>query len=107
MAINIQPGKHAQMMLKRYQELGKKMPAAVCIGQLPILFFLSSVGIPCGVSEYDAAGGFCQEPAEVIKSDLTGLLVPATAEYVLEGEIDPDPSTYKPEEPFGEYTGDY
>jgi 4-hydroxy-3-polyprenylbenzoate decarboxylase len=87
--------------------LGKKMPAAVCIGQLPVLFFLSSVGIPWGISEYDAAGGIRKEPVDVIKSDLTGLLIPATAEYVLEGEIDPDPSTYKPEGPFGEYTGYY
>ena len=107
MAINIQPGKHALIMLKRYQELGKNMPAAVCIGQLPVLFFLSSVGIPWGISEYDAAGGIRKEPVDVIKSDLTGLLIPATAEYVLEGEIDPDPSTYRPEGPFGEYTGYY
>jgi hypothetical protein len=33
------------------------------------------------------------EPVELITCDLTGLLIPATAEYVLEGEIDPDPPT--------------
>ena len=106
-AINIHPGKHALMMLDRYRELGKKMPAAICIGQLPVLFFMGSVNIPWGISEYDVAGGIRGEPVDVIKSDLTGLLIPATAEYVLEGEIDPDPSTYKPEGPFGEFTGYY
>jgi 4-hydroxy-3-polyprenylbenzoate decarboxylase len=45
------------------------------------------------------------EPVEIITSDLTGLPIPATAEIVLEGEIDPD--DYRPEGPFGEYTGYY
>ncbi len=105
--INIQPGKHAILMLNRYEQLGKKMPAALCIGQLPVLFLLSSTGVPWGISEYDAAGGIRGEPVEVIKSDLTGLLIPATAEYVLEGEIDPDPASFIMEGPFGEYPGYY
>jgi phenylphosphate carboxylase beta subunit len=107
LALNLQPGKHARMMLDRYRHLGKMMPAAVCVGQLPVLFLLASTGIPWGVSEYDAAGGIRGKPVEVIKSELTGLQIPATAEYVLEGEIDPDPSTYRPEGPFGEYPGYY
>ena len=36
--INIQTGKHARFMLERYRVLGKKMPAAICIGQVPLLF---------------------------------------------------------------------
>jgi 4-hydroxy-3-polyprenylbenzoate decarboxylase len=107
LVINIQPGKHALLMLNRYRELGKKMPAALCIGQLPVIFFLASVNMPWGTSEYDVAGGIRGDAVEVLKSDMTGLLIPATAEYVLEGEIDPDPSTFKPEGPFGEFTGYY
>lgn len=106
-AVSILPGKHALMMLNRNRELGRKMPAAICIGQLPVLFFLASVNIPWGVSEYDVAGGIRGGPVDVVKSDMTGILIPATAEYVLEGEIDPDRSTFKPEGPFGEFTGYY
>jgi UbiD family decarboxylase len=83
------------------------VPAAVCVGQLPVLFLVASTGVPWGVGEYDAAGGIRGEPVEVVKSDLTGLYLPASAEYVLEGEIDPDPHSYRPEGPFGEYPGYY
>jgi UbiD family decarboxylase len=46
-------------------------------------------------------------PCEVIKSDVTGLPLPATAELILEGEIETDPSKFQEEGPFGEYTGYY
>ena len=105
--INIQPGKHGRFMLQKYGELGKVMPAAVCVGQLPVLFLVASTNIPWGISEYDAAGAIRGEPVEVIVSDATGLQIPATAEIVLEGEIDPDPKTYMPEGPFGEFPGYY
>lgn len=106
-AIQLHHGKHGDMMLDRYRELGKPMPVAAVIGSAPIIFMMSSATVPWGVSEYDRAGGIQGEPVEVIKSDCTGLLIPARAEIVLEGEIDPDRSTYKAEGPFGEYTGYY
>ena len=68
---------------------------------------MASTNIPWGISEYDAAGAIRGEPVEVVRSDLTQLSIPATAEYVLEGEIDPDPARYKPEGPFGEFPGYY
>lgn len=106
-AIQIHHGKHADLMLDRYRELGKPMPAAAIIGEAPILFIMSSTTAPWGVSEYDLAGAIRGEPMEVLKSDLTGLLIPSGAEIVLEGEINPDRSTYGKEGPFGEYTGYY
>lgn len=106
-AIQLHHGKHADLMLERYRELGKPMPVAAVIGSAPIIFMMASSTVPWGVSEYDRAGAIQGEPIEVIKSDYTGLLIPARAEIVLEGEIDPDRSTYKPEGPFGEYTGYY
>jgi len=106
-AIQIHHGKHADLMLDRYRELGKPMPAAAVIGSAPVLFLISSSTAPWGVSEYELASAIRGEPLEVIKSDLTGLLIPARAEIVLEGEINPDRSTYSQEGPFGEYTGYY
>lgn len=107
LGLNLQTSKHARLMLERYGQLGRKMPAAICNGQLPLLFFLAGSGVPWGISEYDAAGGIRGEPVDVIESDLTGLQIPATAEFVLEGEIDPDPASYRPEGPLGEFTGYY
>lgn len=106
-AMQIHHGKHADLMLDRYRELGKPMPAAAVIGSAPILFLISSSTAPWGVCEYDLAGAIRGEPLEVIKSDLTGLMIPARAEIVLEGEINPDRGTYSKEGPFGEYTGYY
>jgi len=100
-------GKHAEIMLRRYGELGKPMPAAAVIGEAPIIFLLSSTTAPAQVSEYDLVGALQGSPVEVIKSDLTGLMIPATAEIVLEGEINPDPASFRKEGPFGEYTGYY
>lgn len=106
-AMQIHHGKHGDLMLDRFREIGKPMPAAAVIGSAPILFLMSSTTAPWGVSEYDLAGAIQGRPVEVIKSDLTGLRIPATAEIVLEGEVSPDRSTYTREGPFGEYTGYY
>ncbi|MDT3698589.1 MAG: phenylphosphate carboxylase subunit beta [Thermincola sp.] len=106
-AVQLHHGKHADMMLERYRELGKPMPVAAVIGSAPIIFMMASSTAPWGVCEYDRAGAIQGEPVEVIKSDCTGLLIPARAEIVLEGEIDPDRTNYKSEGPFGEYTGYY
>jgi 4-hydroxy-3-polyprenylbenzoate decarboxylase len=105
--VQIHHGKHGDLMLDRYRELKQPMPAAAVIGGPPVLFLLASTTAPWGVSEYDLAGALRGAPIEVIKSDLTGLWIPATAEIVLEGEINPDRSTYAEEGPFGEYTGYY
>lgn len=103
--VQILKGKHAGLMLEKYREMGKKMPVAAVIGGPPLLFLLASTTVGAGVSEYDLAGALRGEPVEVIKSDLSGLLIPATAEIVLEGEM--DPNELREEGPFGEYTGYY
>ncbi len=100
-------GKHAELMLRRHRELGTPMPTAVAIGEDPALFLFASTTAPWGISEYDLTGGVLGAPMEVVKSDFTGLLIPAGAEIVLEGEMNPDPASFRPEGPFGEYTGYY
>jgi len=103
--VQIIKGKHADFMLEKYKKMGKMMPAAAVIGCDPINFLVSSAMISAETDEYDIIGALRGEPVEVIKSDLTGLKLPANAEIILEGEI--DPVNFKPEGPFGEYTGYY
>jgi len=100
-------GKHANLMLERHRELGTMMPAAVAIGADPLLWLFSSTTAPWGISEYDLAGAVRGAPYEIIESDLTGLMIPAQAEIVLEGEFNPDRASFREEGPFGEYTGYY
>ncbi|MBW1667579.1 MAG: phenylphosphate carboxylase subunit beta [Deltaproteobacteria bacterium] len=103
--IQIIKGKHADFVLNQYKNMGKKMPAAMVVGFDPILLACSGTMISAQISEYDIAGALRGEPIEVIESDLTGLKIPAYAEIVLEGEINPE--KLRPEGPFGEYTGYY
>ncbi|MBF0549625.1 MAG: phenylphosphate carboxylase subunit beta [Deltaproteobacteria bacterium] len=103
--VQIIKGKHADMMMKKYQAMGKKMPVAAVIGSDPILFLTGSTLVSSQVDEYDVSGSLRGEPVEIFESDLTGLKLPANAEIILEGEIDPE--NLRPEGPFGEYTGYY
>lgn len=102
--VQILPGKRGDRIMKKYKKMGKKMPAAAVIGCDPLLF-LAGAQMQAGASEYDIAGSIRGEPTEFIVSDFTGLPIPASAEIVLEGEIDPE--NLQPEGPFGEYTGYY
>lgn len=102
--VQILPGKRGDRILKKYKKLGKKMPAAAVIGCDPLLFMAGTL-MYAGASEYDLTGSVRGAPTEILKTQMTGLPVPATAEIVLEGEIDPE--NLQPEGPFGEYTGYY
>ena len=103
--VQIIKGKHADFMLEKYKKMGKMMPAAAVIGCDPINFLVSSTLVSAETDEYDIIGALRGEPVEIIKSDLTGLKLPANAEIILEGEI--DPVNFRPEGPLGEYTGYY
>jgi 4-hydroxy-3-polyprenylbenzoate decarboxylase len=103
--VQIIKGKHADFMLKQYEAMGKKMPAAAVIGCDPVLFLCGSTLVSSQTDEYDVAGSLRQAPVPVFESDLTGLKLPATAEVILEGYI--DPKVLMDEGPFGEYTGYY
>ena len=103
--VQIIKGKHADFMFKQYEARGEVMPVAAVIGCDPVLFLVSSTLISAQTDEYDIASTLRQRPVPIFKSDLTGLKLPARAEIILEGYI--DPKDLRPEGPFGEYTGYY
>ena len=80
---------------------------AVAIGWDPVLPAIACTPVPPGVCEYDIMGGLRGEPVELVKCETSDLLVPASCEIVLEGEVSTDFSTFQKEGPFGEYTGYY
>lgn len=102
---NFIKGKHADIMLKEYGELNQPMPVAAIIGGDPLMFLMGAARLPAYESEYDFAGAIRGTPIEVIQGETVDLPVPATAEIVVEGEVDPVATL--PEGPFGEYTGYY
>lgn len=98
-------GKHADIMLKKYAAMGKSMPVASIVGCDPLLFLTGAARLSAFVSEYDFAGSVRGEPIEVVKGETVDLPIPANAEIVIEGEV--DPNAFMEEGPFGEYTGYY
>lgn len=98
-------GKHSDIMLKKYQAMGKPMPVCAVVGCDPLLFLMGAARVSAFESEYDLAGSIRGEPIEVVKAETNDLPVPATAEIVVEGEVDPE--KFMDEGPFGEYTGYY
>jgi 4-hydroxy-3-polyprenylbenzoate decarboxylase len=99
------PGKDARLQAERYWERGLSFPVATAYGPDPLLFAVSTQTLPKTESEYDYAGGLIDQPVEVFKSDVTGVLLPASAEIIIEGEMRPGNEGL--EGPFGEFTGYY
>jgi UbiD family decarboxylase len=99
------PGKDAVLDRQRWWAQGKPAPVAAVYGLDPLLFLASATSFPKDVSEYEFAGGINGAPIEVFKSEITGLLLPAHAELIIEGFAYPDKTAS--EGPFGEFTGYY
>ncbi len=90
---------------QKWVDRGEEMPVACVYGWEPSLPFCASSPIPPDVSEYDVMGAMRGEPVDLVKCETVPLMVPASAEMVVEGYISNDPSTFEMEGPFGEYTG--
>lgn len=101
----ISPGKHGRVHRDKYFERGEPCPIALVVGGDLLLFIASSVELPDDMMEYEWAGGLRGRPYEVVKEKYTGLPIPAQAEIVVAGFI--DPKARLPEGPFGEWTGYY
>jgi 4-hydroxy-3-polyprenylbenzoate decarboxylase len=101
----ISPGKHGRIHRDKYMTRSQPMPAAVALGSDPFLYLMACNEVPYGISEYEFAGGLRGKPYPVIRGKVTGLPIPANAEIVFEGFI--DPKKRRREGPFGEWTGYY
>jgi UbiD family decarboxylase len=89
----------------KYVKAGKPMPCVVVIGADPVYTLLTQIPAPPQVDEVDYWGVFTGEPPELVKAETCDILVPATAEIILEGEV--DPVERELEGPFSEYTSYY
>ncbi len=93
---------HARQHVEPQRLAGRRVPVAIVLGPDPSVGLCSVSRIVYGVDELAVAGGLRGEPLEVVSCVSNDLVVPATAEIVIEGEILPD---LEEEGPFGEYTG--
>jgi len=103
----VSPGKHGRMMREKYWAKGEPCPVVICFGMDLMLYTLSTISLPWGVSEFDVTGFLKGKPIQVVKGKATGLPIPATAEIAVEGFAPPPSEDVRPEGPFGEWTGYY
>ncbi len=81
------------------------IPAAVVLGGDPASMWSASAPLPPNIDEYLLAGWLRGNPVEFVQCVSQPLTVPAHAEIVIEGYI--DPNDHLPEGPFGDHTGYY
>jgi 4-hydroxy-3-polyprenylbenzoate decarboxylase len=91
---------------KRYYESGERMPVSVFLGGDPVLPFCASAPLPDGVDEFLLAGYLRKKSVELVKCLTNDLQVPAEADFVIEGYVDPK-EPLRTEGPFGDHTGYY
>lgn len=94
---------HLWRHLLAAKERGEKLPIAVVIGGHPLFMLAAAARVGLGVDERAIAGGLFGEPLEVVATPRSGIRVPASADFVLEGVIDPE--RHADEGPFGEFSG--
>jgi 4-hydroxy-3-polyprenylbenzoate decarboxylase len=90
-----------------YKKQGKKMPVAVALGGDPAYAYCATAPLPENVDEYMLAGFLRKKKVELVKCiTQPEIEVPADAEFVIEGYVDPNEEMIW-EGPFGDHTGYY
>ena len=87
------------------ERLGRRLPVAVAIGCDPVVSYVATAPLPPDIDEYLFAGFLRGERVELVDCLTVPLRVPANAQIVLEGYV--EPGERLPEGPFGDHTGFY
>jgi len=85
---------------------GERMPVVIALGGDPASIYSGSAPLPPTIDEFIFAGFLRKSPVELARAVTAELEVPAEAEMVIEGYIDPAEELVL-EGPFGDHTGFY
>ena len=99
----IQTGGDAHNNWETYKKAGKKMPVALVVGAPPSVQLVGPQKTPGNIDDMDVAGGLVGAPIHKVRCKTVPLFVPADANIVIEGWIDPE--VLEMEAPFGESHG--
>jgi 4-hydroxy-3-polyprenylbenzoate decarboxylase len=92
--------------MREMAERGERMPVCIVVGADPASVYAASAPLPPTVDEFIFAGFLRRSPVTLTKAVTCDLEVPADAEFVIEGYIDPAEEMVV-EGPFGDHTGFY
>ena len=87
------------------ERLGQRLAVAVALSSDPVLAYAGTAPVPEGLDELMFAGLLSHRRVELVKCVTVDLEVPASAQIVLEGYV--EPGTRRREGPFGDHTGFY
>ena len=87
-------------------ERGETMPVCIAVGADPASIYSASAPLPPTIDEFIFAGFLRREPVSLTRALTCDLEVPAEADFVIEGYIDPSEPLVT-EGPFGDHTGFY
>jgi 4-hydroxy-3-polyprenylbenzoate decarboxylase len=87
------------------ERLGRRLEVAVALGPDPALTYSATAPMPEGLDELMLAGFLRRERVELVKCVTVDLEVPANAQIILEGYV--EPGERRREGPFGDHTGFY
>jgi len=96
---------HGRLLYDKWMGQKKTMPVAITLGHHPLVYMGALSFVSFGVDEYTIMGAYMQKPLRLVKCRTVDLEVPADAEIVIEGFINPDETTT--DGPIGEYTTVY
>ena len=88
-----------------YEKRGGRMPVCVAIGGPPVLTYAATAPLPPDIDEAIFAGFLTGEAVQMTKAVTCDLEVPAEADFVIEGYV--DPGERRVEGDFGDHTGFY
>ena len=83
----------------------QRLEVAVVLGAAPAAIYAATAPLPPGIDEMVFAGFLRGKPVDVVRCKTVDHSVPAHAEIVLEGYV--DPAERRVEGPFGDHTGYY
>ncbi len=88
---------------RKHNARREPMPCAIVVGCAPVVMFTGGMKLAVDLDEMAVAGALAGAPIRMARAATVDLDVPADAEIVIEGLIDPD--LLEPEGPFGESHG--
>jgi 4-hydroxy-3-polyprenylbenzoate decarboxylase len=103
LACLIPPPQHLGIIKAQWEQRGEPMPIAVALGVEPALPYVGGMPLPEGADESHYLGAYFGEPLDLVAAETVDLLVPATAEIIIEGHVSHTDTA--DEGPMGEYPG--
>jgi len=91
---------------EQQRENSGRLPLAVCLGGDPAMIYAATAPLPPQIDEVLFTGFLRKKAVELVKAVSVDIEVPANADIVIEGYVDPA-EPLRREGPFGDHTGFY